>query len=86
MTVNSEIVSSDAISLSAHVDALVVVCRMKIVRRPVLNELRRVLDASRAAKLGFILADAESEDGYGYGYGQSAYYDRADPRETAGVS
>ena len=76
----------DAISLSAHVDALVVVCRMKIVRRPVLNELRRVLDASRAAKLGFILADAESEDGYGYGYGQSAYYDRADPRETAGVS
>ena len=76
----------DAISLSAHVDALIVVCRMKVVRRPVLKELRRVLDTSPAAKLGFVLADAESEDGYGYGYSQSAYHDRVGARERAGVS
>jgi polysaccharide biosynthesis transport protein len=78
----------DAISLSKNVDALLVVCRMKVVRRPVLNELRRVLDASPSAKLGFVLADAESEDGYGYGYGygSSTYYqDRADTREMASV-
>jgi succinoglycan biosynthesis transport protein ExoP len=75
----------DAISLSKHVDALVVVCRMKVVRRPVLNELRRVLDTSPRTTLGFVLADAESEDGYGYGL-SSYYYDRADTRELAGVS
>jgi len=74
----------DAISLSAQVDALVVVCRMDVVRRPLLNELRRVLDSSPAEKLGFVLAGAESEDGYGYGYGYgaSAYH----ARETAGVT
>jgi Mrp family chromosome partitioning ATPase len=75
----------DAISLSAHVDAMIVVCRMNVVRRPVLNELRRALDNSRAAKLGFVLADAGSEEGYGYGYGQKAY-DRAHAREKAAVS
>jgi succinoglycan biosynthesis transport protein ExoP len=74
----------DAIALSARVDALVVVCRMDIIRRPLLNELRRVLDTSPAEKLGFVLAGAESEDGYGYG--ASAYhYDRAGAREKAGV-
>jgi polysaccharide biosynthesis transport protein len=75
----------DAISLSKNVDALLVVCRMKVVRRPVLNELRRVLDASPLAKLGFVLADAESEDGYGYGR-SAYYYDSADTREIASVS
>jgi polysaccharide biosynthesis transport protein len=77
----------DAISLSKHVDALVVVCRMKVVRRPVLKELRRVVDASPCTKLGFVLADAGSEDGYGYGYGTGAdYYESADTREVASVS
>jgi Mrp family chromosome partitioning ATPase len=78
----------DAISLSANVDALLVVCRLETVRRPALNGLRRVLDTSPAEKLGFVLADAESEEGYGYGYGygQSAYFDRVDAREQASVS
>jgi hypothetical protein len=74
----------DAISLSKNVDALLVVCRMKVVRRPVLNELRRVLDATPLAKLGFVLADAESEDGYDYGR-SAYYYDSADTREIASV-
>ena len=76
----------DAIALSKHVDALVVVSRMKIVRRPVLNELRRVLDTSPCSKLGFVLADSESEEGYGYGHGAYSYYGRARAHEEAGVS
>jgi succinoglycan biosynthesis transport protein ExoP len=62
----------DAMALSSRVDALIVVTRINVIRRPMLNELRRALDASPARKLGFILAGAELEDGYGYsGY----YYD-----------
>jgi succinoglycan biosynthesis transport protein ExoP len=82
----------DAIALSALVDALIVVCRMKMVRRPVLNQLRRVLDTTSAKKLGFVLTDAASEEGYGYGYGyahgyaSSTEYERAPERERAGVS
>jgi polysaccharide biosynthesis transport protein len=59
----------DAMALSAHVDALIVVTRMNVVRRPMLAELRRHLDASPALKLGFVLTDAGGEEGYGYGYG-----------------
>jgi len=76
----------DAMTLSRRVDAILVVCRMNIVRRPMLNELRRLLDASPAEKLGFVLAGAESEDG-GYGYGQRAYYyEHSERRETERVS
>jgi Mrp family chromosome partitioning ATPase len=77
----------DAIELSKHVDAVVVVSRMKVVRRPILNELRRVLETTPRPKLGFVLADAESEEGYGYGH--AAYYyghGRAGAREEAGVT
>ena len=78
----------DPMWLSRHVDAVLVVCRMDILRRPTLIELRRTLDASPAEKLGFILTGAESEDGYGYGYGSSAsyYYDRRETGQRAGVS
>ena len=75
----------DPMSLSAHVDAMVVVCRMDFLRRPMLSELRRTLDASPAEKLGFILTGAGSEDGYGYG-STAYYYDRREAREPAGVT
>ncbi len=75
----------DAMSLSTRVDAILIVCRMNVVRRPTLTELRRVLDASPAEKLGFVLAGAESEDGYGYRTG-AYYYKHADVHETAGVT
>jgi len=75
----------DPMSLSAHVDAVLVVCRMDMLRRPVLTELRRALDACPAEKLGFVLTGAETEDGYGYGYGSADYYDRPAARERAGV-
>jgi len=55
----------DAIALSAQVDALFVVTRIK-VRRPVLTELKRVLDACPASKLGFVASGAQLEEPYGY--------------------
>ena len=76
----------DPMSLSSHVDAVLVVCRLDMLRRPMLTELRRTLDASPAEKLGFVLTGAESEDGYGYGYGSAYYYDRPADRERAGVT
>src|SRR5436190_1363223 len=75
----------DPMSLSAHVDGVLVVCRIDILRRPMLTELRRVLDASPARKLGFVVTGAGSEEGYGYGYGSSYYYSRAETREAARV-
>jgi succinoglycan biosynthesis transport protein ExoP len=69
----------DAMALSANVDAILVICRLNVVRRPMLNELRRLLDASRARRLGFIVAGAEREGGYAYGYayGYRGRHDRS---------
>jgi polysaccharide biosynthesis transport protein len=73
----------DAMTLSANVDALIVVTRLQVVRRPMLTELHRVLDASPAEKLGFVLAAADLEKGegygYGYGYGYGQYARAGDP-------
>jgi Mrp family chromosome partitioning ATPase len=65
----------DTLTLSSKVDAIVVVARMQVVRRPMLRELRRLLDACRATKLGFVATAVAGEDGYRYGYRR--YYARA---------
>jgi succinoglycan biosynthesis transport protein ExoP len=62
----------DAMSLTTVVDALMVVTRINVVRRPMLKELKRVLDALPVEKLGFILTGAELEESYA-GYGAYAY-------------
>lgn len=69
----------DAMALSAKVDGIVVLARLNLVRRGMLDELRRVLGNIPAAKLGFVVTAAESEQeqygyryGYHYGYGQRA--------------
>jgi succinoglycan biosynthesis transport protein ExoP len=64
----------DAMTLSARVDALIVVTRLNVVRRPMLAEIRRLLHASPAAPIGFVATGAQLEDAYGYG-GYSAYYE-----------
>jgi tyrosine-protein kinase len=60
----------DAMTLSAYVDALVVVTRLRFVPRSLLEDLARQLDTSRADAIGFVLAGAELEDTYG----EARYY------------
>jgi receptor protein-tyrosine kinase len=64
---------ADAITLAAKVDGIIVLTRLGIVRRRMLDELRRVLGSIPAAKLGFVVTEANleanSKHGYGYGYG-----------------
>jgi Mrp family chromosome partitioning ATPase len=68
----------DALTLAAEVDGLILMARLPAIRRPVLNELKRVLEHCPGAKLGFALAGAHLEEGYGYGYGY--YYASYSPR------
>lgn len=68
----------DAMTLGARADGLILVTRLNLVRRPMLSELRRILDSTPAKGLGFVITGAEAEDGYSYGasydygYGSSA--------------
>ena len=64
----------DAMVLSAAVDAVVVVTRLNYARRHTMQELRRVLEATPAEKLGFVVTGVSPEGEYGY----SAYYSRVD--------
>jgi capsular exopolysaccharide synthesis family protein len=56
----------DAMTLSARIDALFVVTRLNVVRRQMLAEMRRLLEACPAAAIGFVLTDAQLEEAYGY--------------------
>jgi len=62
-------VVGDALSLSAGVDAIIVVAKLGLVHPGMLHELARLLDASPTDKLGFIVTGAEHGPVYGYGYG-----------------
>ena len=71
----------DALVLSAKVDAVLVVTRMDMMRRPILGELERLLETMPAHKLGFVVTGAEAEEGYGYGYGGYYYHRAYGPRQ-----
>lgn len=58
----------DATTLSAKVDAIFAVVRLKVIHRASLQELARQLSNCRAETLGFVLTGAELGEGYGYGY------------------
>ena len=61
-------------ALSTHVDGMMVVTRLEMLKRPVLEELSRALETCPTVKLGFVVTGAESEPGYEHtGY---QYYDR----------
>ncbi len=62
----------DAITLSGQVDSMVLVTSLAHIRRPLLNELNRVLENCPAEKLGFALTGANLEEGYDHSYG--GYY------------
>jgi succinoglycan biosynthesis transport protein ExoP len=69
----------DSLALIPQMDAVIVVTRLELLRRPVLDELHRVLEGSPAKPLGIVVTAAEREGGegygygYGYGYGHDAY-------------
>jgi Mrp family chromosome partitioning ATPase len=74
----------DAMALSSNVDALFVITRVNVVRRPMLDELRRLLGSSPAYVLGFVVTDAEGEAGYsGYGYGYGSHILHSSTQERA---
>ncbi len=56
---------SHSIALSAHVDAVVVVVRLKALRTSALHDMTRILEASPAAKLGFVLTGVDKTEDYG---------------------
>lgn len=62
----------DAIALTDHVDAMLIVARLGVVRRPMLEEVQRMLDASPTPAIGLVITDSAVEpgsyEGYGYGY------------------
>ena len=66
------LVVGDAMALTRSVDGMILVTRMNVVRRPMVRELKRVLDAVPAEKLGFVVTGAGLEEGY-YGYEGYAY-------------
>jgi capsular exopolysaccharide synthesis family protein len=69
----------DAMALSAVVDAMLVVTRLRIVRRSTIDELMRLLDTTPAAKLGFVITDADLGEDYGVSY-YYKYRPQAQPR------
>jgi polysaccharide biosynthesis transport protein len=76
----------DALALSAKVDGILVVARIDRLRRPIVRELQRTLEASPAKPLGLIVTAADADESYGYGYyskqGYSGYLRRPDERES----
>jgi succinoglycan biosynthesis transport protein ExoP len=72
-------IASDAMALSAAVDAIVVVTRVG-VHGPLLNELGRELQNCRAPRLGFILTGVPDGDRYANRYYYGMYPQQIDPR------
>lgn len=69
-------VVGDAMTLSARVDALIVVTRLGTIDRRMLEELRREVTASPSRKLGVVVTGIDANDAYG----QGGYY-RERPRQ-----
>lgn len=57
---------ADAMQLSAASDGIILVARIGIVRRPMLTELRRVLDSCLATKVGVVVVGTDWPGGSGY--------------------
>jgi Mrp family chromosome partitioning ATPase/capsular polysaccharide biosynthesis protein len=75
----------DPMTLSSRVDGLLVVTRLNVVRRPMLIELARSLEAAPSSKLGYVVTGSARQVAYsgsyafGHGYGE-AYYARTRAR------
>jgi polysaccharide biosynthesis transport protein len=60
-----------AAALSRKVDGILVVTRVNVVRRPMLQELARILALMPARVLGFVATGIATEPAYEYGYGSA---------------
>jgi Mrp family chromosome partitioning ATPase len=60
---------ADTMALTNQVDAILLVVRLSTARRPLIAELKRVLEDLRARVLGVAITDVPTASGYGY-YGQ----------------
>jgi capsular exopolysaccharide synthesis family protein len=80
----------DAMRLSASVDGVLVITQLNLVRRRTLAELKHLLDAIPARKLGFVVTGSRGDDvayGYAYGYGYGhADGDRPGKQATSGTA
>lgn len=82
---------SDGMALSTQAEAVLVVARINLIRRPMMQELARLLYAMPAEKLGFVLTgiDSAASDAYGgyggYGYGTYGSSRARPERRLAGL-
>jgi polysaccharide biosynthesis transport protein len=67
----------DAIALTAYVDAVILVVRLNALRSSALDDVRRILSSSPAAKLGFVVTGVAR----GEAYKQSHRYGATERRE-----
>jgi succinoglycan biosynthesis transport protein ExoP len=63
----------DAMALTPNVDAMLLVARLKVVSRPMMREVNRILEASPAPKLGFVATGVTAGQTYGYTYASYTY-------------
>lgn len=66
----------EAMTLSTHVDAMLVITRLSTARRGTLTELRRMLERTPTPKLGFVLTESDGggPDGSRYDYDYAYQY------------
>jgi Mrp family chromosome partitioning ATPase len=79
----------DAMTLSSRVDGILAMTRLNLIKRPMLRELARLLDAAPAAKLGYVVTGSQREayytgTYYGYGYGDAFDTKRTGARAPTG--
>jgi Mrp family chromosome partitioning ATPase/capsular polysaccharide biosynthesis protein len=58
----------DAMSLSRHVDAVLLLVRLNVARKQAVTETRRILDTCPASELGVVVTDTQREDSAYHGY------------------
>jgi len=71
----------DAMTLSARVDALIVVARLGAIDRRTLDELYREIEASPARALGVVLTGMDTKDAYGHGGYYRTDIPHSEPRD-----
>ena len=71
----------DPMALTAKVDAVVLVARLNVLRRPMVTEVRRMLSNAPSVTLGFVLTGAGGDESYETA-GYYAYVPRRKDREV----